>query len=330
MPYYIGLDLGGTDIKGGLLEGPRVLTQQRTPTQADQGPDHVIDRMADLARAIAQDAGVPWDRIEGIGVGTPGPTDGHGTVLQAPNLPGWSNIPLQQRLADRTRRPVVVVNDANAATYGEYWAGAAHDQHAEHMLFLTLGTGVGGGAVIDGQLYAGAHQAGTELGHMILYPHGRPCGCGQRGCLEQYTSATAIAADAHRALQGHGEGNAPPPLPQGEGRGEGASSLPPNPTCRDVFDAAADNDPLALQIVDQAADHLGIACVNLVRIFDPQIIILGGGVVAAGDALIRRVRSAFDRHTWTVRPEKVAIHAATLGNDAGFIGAAALTAQNTP
>ncbi|MBI1370515.1 MAG: ROK family protein [Planctomycetes bacterium] len=309
MKYYIGLDLGGTNIKGGLLdEKANVVAQHSIPTEAKQGPEHVFDRLAFMAGKLMADAKVEASQIKGIGVGTPGPVDRNGVVLSAPNLAGWKNVPLASELNKRMPMPIKIVNDADAAGYGEYWAGAGRDESIKYLILLTLGTGVGGGIVLDGKLYAGSYGAGAELGHTIIQLDGEPCGCGQRGCLEQYTSATAIARSAARAMAA----------------GE-KTSLPANPTTRQVFEALEAGDALAEKVVNRACEYLGIACVNFVRTFDPQMIVLGGGVAAAGEALSKRVRASFMKHTWRIVEPKVIITTATLGNDAGFIGAAGMT-----
>jgi glucokinase len=308
--YYIGLDLGGTNIKGGLVDDQATALAEITiATEAAQGPPHVMERLATLAGQLLAQAGLTLDRIDGIAVGTPGPLSAdQSVVLSAPNMPGWKNIPLRAELSKRIGRPVAVVNDANAAAYGEFWAGAGRQTSIKHMVLLTLGTGVGGGVVIAGRIFAGAHGAGTELGHTIIEPRGLPCGCGQHGCLEQYTSATGIAKAAQRRLDAGA-----------------VTALKPGATSKDIFTAAQADDAVALQIVEEFADYLGVACVNFVRIFDPQMIVIGGGVVAAGDFLIKRVRRVFEDRTWKVRPERVVIEAAKLGNRAGFIGAAGMS-----
>jgi glucokinase len=310
--YTIGLDMGGTNIKGGLVHDREgVKAQHSIPTEADEGPGHVMDRLAELARELAERAAVPWERIDGIGVGTPGPIDENGVVLEAPNMPGWKSIPLEEQVAQRTERRVRVVNDANAAAYGEYWAGAARGERVEHMVFLTLGTGLGGGVVTGGRLFLGAHHAGAELGHAIVEVGGRRCACGQRGCIEQYASATAISREAHRRIE----------------LGE-STDLPDHPTTEQVFDAAAVGDRLAGSVIEEATRYLGAACVTFVRAFDPQMIVLGGGVAAAGDALLERVRQAFHDQTWHVRPERVNIALSELGNAAGFTGAAGMVVRS--
>ena len=310
MAYYIGLDLGGTNIKGGLVDdNANAVAEQTIATEAAHGPPHVMDRLAALSSDLLKQAGLKLDQITGIAVGTPGPLSAdQSVVLSAPNMPGWKNIPLRDELSKRIGRHVAVVNDANAAAYGEFWAGAGRVTSIKHLVLLTLGTGVGGGVVIAGRIFAGAHGAGTELGHTIIEPKGLPCGCGQYGCLEQYTSATGIAKAAQRRLDAGAK-----------------TSLQKGATSKDIFTAAQAGDAVALEIVDEFAGYLGIACVNFVRIFDPQMIVIGGGVVAAGDFLIKRIRRVFEERTWKVRPERVVIEAAKLGNRAGFIGAAGMS-----
>ncbi|MBI1372041.1 MAG: ROK family protein [Phycisphaera sp.] len=308
--HYIGLDLGGTNIKGGLLdEAGTTVAQRSIPTESHGGPGHVMDRLNTLARQLADDATLEWDRVDGIGVGTPGPLGDGDVVLSAPNLPGWKNVPLGAGMTERTKRPVAIVNDADAAAFGEFWTGAGAGESIQHMILLTLGTGIGGGVIINGKLFSGAHRAGAELGHVIVEPQGRPCGCGQVGCIERYASASAVANEAKRRL--------------GAGEASSLTSID-EVSCRAVFEAAEAGDAMALSVVEEACDKLGTTCVNLVRIFDPQMIVFGGGMAHAGDALLSRVRATFDRRTWHVREERVTLTLATLFNDAGFIGAAGM------
>jgi glucokinase len=312
MRYYIGLDLGGTAIKGGVIdEQMKVIASRAIPTEADRGADHVIGRLAELARTVAAEAKLKDGDIGGVGVGTPGPVDPKTQlVLLAPNL-GWVNVPLGPDLAKKIGWPVQVVNDANAAGYGEFICGAARD--VSDMVLLTLGTGIGSGIVIDGKLFIDPHGAGAELGHSIVHLHGRPCGCGQRGCLEQYASATAIAREAKRRREA----------------GE-KTTLSASPTTKEIFSAAMGGDVLADAVIDEACDYLGAAIVTIIHALDPQMVVLGGGVTAAGDFLLNRVRNKFKSHCWKAAPYYVRIELATLGNDAGFIGAAALAKEARP
>ena len=306
--FYIGLDLGGTFIKGGILdEQHRVLAQHSIDTQSKGGPDHVMDRLALLAHEVTDRAGLEWQDVAGIGVGTPGPTTAEGVVMMAPNLHGWKDVPLQSGLTQRAQINVRVVNDANAAAYGEFIAGAGKSGEIRHMILLTLGTGVGGGVIINNELFVGPHGAGAELGHSILTLGGRECGCGQRGCLEQYASATAIVREAKRRAAA----------------GE-KSSLPAEPSAKDVFDHAQQGDRLAESIIDEACQYLGAGIANFIHAFDPQLVVLGGGVANAGEPLLDRVRRHIQDQMWKVAPIYSRLVGAELGNSAGFIGAAGL------
>jgi glucokinase len=310
--YYIGLDLGGTNIKGGLVDPDgNVILEREIPTEAPGGPAHVIDRLGMLTKQMVQEAGLDLKKNLGLGVGTPGPlNDDASIVLAAPNLHGWKNIPLRDELAKRVGVPVTVVNDANAAAFGEYWSGVGRQHGIKHMVLLTLGTGIGAGVVMQGRIFAGAHGAGTEMGHVIVVPNGKLCGCGQRGCLEQYASATAVGTLAAEKIKAGGK----------------KTNLPANPSARDVLVAMGKGDELAVEVLDEVCTYLGLAVVNFVRIFDPQLMVLGGGMAFLGETLLGRVRKVFEEQTWKVRPERVKIVAATLGNRAGFIGAAGMTA----
>lgn len=292
-----------------------VVIKDSIPTESEHGPDHVISRLALMVEQLCEKAKLSLAAIETIGVGTPGPLDdANGVVLSAPNMAGWVNVHLRDELSAKVKnRPVVVVNDANAAAYGEYWSGVARDKSIQNVILLTLGTGIGGGVVIKNHIFKGAHGAGTELGHMIVEPLGRQCGCGQRGCIETIASATGIVRTARERLES-----------------ETSSSLNKvmkkkgDLSCEDIFTAASKGDSFANDVVDNACDYLGLTCVNLTRIFDPQMIIFGGGVTRAGKDLLERITKSFNKRNWTVREPFVTLSLATLGNDAGFIGAAGM------
>lgn len=312
MRYTIGLDLGGTEIKGGVLdENRKTVVKDRIATESSGGPDHVIGRLALLARRLVKQAGIPDGSVAGVGVGTPGPVDPKTqVVLMAPNL-GWTNVALHKKLQELCGGwPVTVVNDANAACYGEYIAGVGHTEQVRHMVLLTLGTGIGGGIVIDGELFVGPHGAGAELGHTIVQVNGRPCPCGQRGCVERYASSTAIAAEAQRRVAA----------------GE-KTILKPTDNTQQVFEAAARGDAVACAVIDEACEYLGAAVVNFVHATDPELVVLGGGVSHGGDALLSRVWKFYKQHYWKAAPSYIKLVLATLGNDAGFIGAAGLAAR---
>lgn len=316
MGYYVGLDLGGTNVKAGVVDDEaRVLGKVSKPTQASGGPDAVVRVMAEAAAEAVSQAGLKMDRVDRIGIGSPGPIDfERGIVRATPNMPGWRDVPLRDRISQHTGRPAVLENDANAAALGEMWAGAGRGRAVTNLVMLTLGTGVGSGIIVDGRIVHGAFAMGGEAGHMLIQPGGRACGCGQRGCLEAYTSASSTARRAVEALKA-GESSS---------LSRDFADRLDTITAKDVFEAAQSGDPFANRIVDETATYLGIACVSLCRILDPQMIVFAGGMVLAGNHLFDRVRAAYKANSWTVVESKVELVPALLGNDAGFIGAAAV------
>lgn len=316
MGHYIGLDLGGTNIKAGVVDDDaRVLSRVSIPTPGESGPEAVMQAMAEAAQAAADQAKLTLAQIDGIGIGAPGMLDlKRGLVLAAPNLPGWKNTPIRDRITELTGRPAVLENDANAAAFGEYWAGAGRDPSVRNLIMITLGTGVGSGIVIDGKLLHGAFDLGAEAGHLIVVPNGRLCGCGQRGCIEAYASASSTARRACEAVKSGEESS----LARDFGK------QPDRITAKDVFEAANRGDALATRIVEETATYLGIACISLCRVLDPQMIVFAGGMILAGDQLFDRVRAAFRAHDWHVVETRAQLVPALLGNDAGFIGAAAV------
>lgn len=316
MPHYLGLDLGGTNTKSAVVdERGSILTQSSITTPRTQGPEAVIQCMIELAQTVVTQARLTMANVTAVGVGSPGPIDlDQGVVVGAPNFTGFHNVPIRQRIAQALGRPTVMENDANAAAFAEYWVGAGRDPAIRNLVALTLGTGIGGGLVVDGQIVHGGFGQGGEVGHMIVVPDGRLCGCGQHGCLEAYASASSTAKRAQEAI----DQGTPTTLSQ--------IRLTPERrvTARDVFEAASSGDALASHIVDETAAYLGIACVNLCRLLDPQMILLAGGMTRSGDFLFDRVRHYFATHNWTISTARVQIAPAQLGSDAGVIGAAAV------
>ena len=318
MPKYIGLDLGGTNIKAGVTdEQGHVLSKVSIPTEAENGPDVVITNMARAARMVTEQAKIKMSQVDYVGVGAPGPIDfDQGVVRMAPNLPGWTNIPLQGRIAEELGRPAMLENDGNAAAFGEYWAGAGRqsDKDVKHLIMLTLGTGVGSGLVVNGKVVHGADGNAGEGGHIIVQPNGRQCGCGQRGCLETYGSASYTGQRAAEAVRDSTEETSlRPPFDKGD-----------KITAKMVFDHAKAGDKLAQRIVEETVMYLSIGCVTLCRLFDPQLIVFAGGMILAGDFLFDQLRAEFHRQSWRILKDHVEIVPSTLGNDAGFIGAAAV------
>ncbi len=316
MTYFLGLDLGGTNIKAGVIDDQgHVHARHCIPTEADRGPDQVITNMIAAAQGATEQAGLSMNDIARVGIGSPGPLDlKKGLVLAAPNMKGWDHVPLRDRIAQETNRPTVLENDANAAAFGEFWVGAGRDPKIRHLVMLTLGTGVGSGIIINGHLLHGAFGNGAESGHMIVVPDGRLCGCGQRGCLETYASASHTAVRTHEELAA----GKPSSLQ------ETFAKDPKTVNAKAVFEAAHQGDELAMQIVDRTAYYLAIACINFTRIIEPQMIVFAGGMALAGDHLLNMVRRHFQDLNWHCAPDQSTLAIAELGNDAGIIGAASV------
>lgn len=311
--HTIGIDLGGTNLKAGVLDpSGHLVLHGSIPTEADGGVDHVIRRMAALVEELADEAGLQRQDIEGIGVGAPGPlSHERGIVYNAPNLPGWVNVPLRKRLSELTGLPVVVENDANAAAFGEFVAGA--DRGVRSLVLLTLGTGIGSGIVLEGQLWRGCDEAGAEMGHVILIPDGRPCPCGQRGCFERYASASAVAERLAEAVRAGQRSALREQIEAGR-----------TPGAREVLAAASAGDEPAARIWDETCYYLALGCITIEHLISPQRIVLSGGLTNAGKHLLEPVRAHFARLRWHLTQPSVEIVLSTLGTEAGIIGAAAL------
>jgi glucokinase len=309
--YYLGIDLGGTNIKSGVVgDDGRVLSAVKFPTEAERGADAGLDRLAEAGRLAVQQSGVSWDQVAGVGLGSPGTMDlPAGMLLDPPNLPGWQNFPIRDRLADRLGKPVVFQNDGNSAAFGEYWTGAGRGVHS--LVLFTLGTGIGGGFVIDGSIHEGRHSHGAECGHIIIeMDDGRICSCGAEGHLEAYASATALVKRAREALE---QGDAPSRLRQLD---------PEAVTSRAIAEAAAAGDALADLLMRDTARYLAVGAVSLMHTIDPDLILFGGGMINAGQPLLDEIRRNVRRMAFPIPAAKTRIEFAQLGEHAGFVGAA--------
>jgi len=307
--YCLGIDLGGTNVRFVLLDAtnqPSEVFQLRTVS----GRDELVKQMVCGARKLMADHGLGPEDVLAVGIGSPGPlSPSKGIVIETPNLPDMANMPLRDLVSDGLGIPAALENDANAAAYGEYICGAGRG--ARDMVLLTLGTGVGSGIVIDGRILHGAHEVGGEIGHMIVHPEGEPCGCGQKGCLERYCSAGHMADRARRMIEQGRTGLLAAKLGQ-TGR----------ITAKDILEAHLAGDAFATEIWDSVAYYLAIGCVNICRIFDPDRIVLAGGLTNAGEHLIEPLLEHFTRQHWSIADIKNTIELAKLGTDAGAIGAA--------
>ena len=309
----IGVDLGGTNIKGALLDAQgNIIAKEQTATQANAGPETVAGRMSEMIASLEGLAVSKGTDLLGIGIGVPGQPDSHlGTVVYAPSL-RWRNIPLVEYLRRATALPIFLENDANLAALGEQWRGAGRG--SVNMVMITIGTGIGGGLILNGRLYSGITGTAGEIGHTIIDPNGPICSCGRRGCLETMTSATAMVRMAKEAID----------------LGEATElSRPENLDARDIIMAAQAGDKIADQIVKTSAYYLGLGLGNVINVFNPDAIVIGGGVSRAGEILFAPLRAYTRACSLESAAEAVKLVPAELGNDAGSIGAAALVLQKT-
>jgi glucokinase len=320
--YIIGVDLGGTKIFAGALseDGKSQHGMRSIPTSAELGAEGVAERIVGLIEGVILDTmgetGAKREDFIGIGIGAPGPLDREkGLVIVAPNL-GWKNYPLRDRVQNRLGIPSVLDNDANCATLGEWWQGAARGGNT--VVGMTIGTGVGGGVIIDGKLHHGASDVAGEIGHTTIDLNGRHCKCGNYGCIEAYASGPAIATRAREVL----------------GREETASLLPSlvngnldDITAETVYQAAAQGDAVANEIVRDTARYLGVGIANMLNILNADVVVIAGGVTRAGDALFVPLRAEARRRAFKPAVEATKILAGELPGTAGVIGAVAAWKQ---
>ncbi len=310
---YVGIDVGGTNIKIGLFDSElKMICKTSITTNAEMGPEIVINNMAQTVEELIAGAGLSLQDVVAIGIGTPGPAKySEGIIIRSTNMPKFKNVPICRMLNEKLGAPVVFDNDANVACWGEYAAGAG--KGVKDMVFFTLGTGIGGGIVSNGELLHGCDENGAELGHMIIYPDGRPCNCGQKGCVEAYASADSTARRATEAIEAGAKSSLQQVLDE---KGK--------ITSKDIYEHLAADDELAKEITDGTAKALAITCINMLHATEPKRIVFTGGMIAAGDALLNRIKDFFNEHIWIMKKETVEICFATLGEDVGIIGAAAL------
>jgi len=294
MKYGFGVDLGGTTVKIAYFdETGNLLEKWEIPTVTENNGAQIIPDIADSILGYLRNNHIAADSILGIGIGVPGPVNSKGAVNKCVNL-GWGVFNIADELSKSTGFKVKAGNDANVAALGEYWMGGG--KGCDNMVFVTLGTGVGGGIVIEGNLLHGTHGSGAEIGHMVLNRNETAvCGCGKRGCVEQYCSATGIS----RLAKLHGMGDM---------------------TCKGIFDAGKEGNPQALVVLDEYYEYLGEFLGSLCSVVDPEIVVIGGGVSKAGQVLIDGVTSRFHKYVFHAA-SNVQFALASLGNDAGAYGA---------
>ena len=314
MKYYIGIDLGGTFVKAGVVdENCQIVAKASVPTADVAGnPEVVADRMTQCANEALEKAGLTMADVENIGVGTPGSVEPEtGTIVYANNL-DFHNTPIRKYMEERTGKKIYVENDANVAAYGEVIAGAAKGY--KDVVVVTLGTGVGGGIIIDGKIYAGFNHFGGELGHEVIVFNGRPCTCGRKGCLEAYASATGLIKMTKEAMEANKDSKlweVAPTLDEVNGK--------------TAFDAMRLGDPAGKAVVDEYIGYLGCGLSNFVNIFQPQVLLIGGGICKEGETLLAPLREIIQRESYGISGYASAeLRTCALGNDAGTIGAAFL------
>ena len=315
--YIVGVDLGGTNIVCGAMpeDGSAQIAMRSEPTRSTQGAEAVVDRIARMIHTVVAETiaetGARRSDFLGVGIGSPGPLDREkGVVLMTPNL-GWQNFPLRAEVVERVGMPATLDNDANCATLGEWWLGAARG--ASNVIGITIGTGIGGGIIINGRLFHGASDVAGELGHTTIDSTGRRCKCGNYGCLEAYASGPAIADRAREALAG-AEASVLTEMVKGQ-----LDLI----TAQTVYDAAQHDDALAREVVRDTARFLGAGIANMLNMLNPNVVVVMGGVTQAGDALMDPLRAEVRRRAFRPAVDACEIVLGTLPGTAGVVGAVA-------
>lgn len=308
--YRVGIDLGGTNIAVGVVNDKyEIISYTTVPTQAQRPPEQVVNTMAQAVKEALSQAGLRVEDCVSIGVGAPGTCDvKRGIVYRSYSL-DWTDLPLAEMMGRRFSIPIFVDNDANCAALAEVKAGAAKGK--ENVVLVTLGTGIGSGIILGGKIYSGLRGAGAEMGHMMLKLDGEPCFCGRRGCWEAYTSATALIHQAEAAAKAH-----PDSALNRTGKLNGKA----------VFDAADAGDSVAQTVVERYCEYLAVGVSNIVNALAPEMILLGGGISRQGERILAPVRKYVAENCFDKRPEALPeILPARMGNEAGIVGAAALS-----
>lgn len=320
-PLFVGVDVGGTSIKIGLVDdNGRTVSHSQITTEEQRGAEDAVARIHAKIDAVLQTTGITWDEVAAIGLGTPGSMDiPSGLILEPPNMPQWRNFPIRDQLASLCRKPVSFANDANAAAFGEYWIGSGRDY--DSMVMVTLGTGVGGGIILDGVSLDGEHSFGSELGHVMIDQREDARLCvwgGGRGQLEAYASASAVTARAQEGLDGGGESSVAARIAAGE-------ELSPLM----LAEEAGKGDAFSETIILETARHLSVGVVNVVHTIDPGIVIVGGAMNFGGNSwaigrkFMARLREEFQDLAYGV-VRQTPIEYSSLGSQAGYIGAAGI------
>jgi len=313
----LGIDLGGTLVKTALVSrDKKILAKDARPTAAHEGLDAVLDVIVASVEAVLASGGRAREDVLAACVGAPGPSNPHtGVVFSPPNLPGWKDVPLAELMTERLGIQCCVDNDANLACYGEFWLGAG--QGTQSMCLLTLGTGVGGGIIVFGRLLRGIDGTAAEIGHMIVQRDGRPCGCGARGCLEAYGSVTGMVQTAVEGMEG--------------GRktvlSDRCAGNPETLTGEMISEVAAAGDEFATWVIQETGAWLGVGISSLINLFNPEKIVLAGGMTKAGPVLLDAIRARALHHAFDVPAKRVEIVVAALEGDSGVLGPAGIALE---
>ncbi|MEO7502152.1 MAG: ROK family protein [Gemmatimonadaceae bacterium] len=315
--FIVGVDLGGTNIAAGAMptDGTREIAMRIGPTRADEGSAAVVERIVrmveDVIEQTSAETGAERSDFLGVGIGSPGPLDrARGIIIVTPNL-GWKNFPLRDEVGSRVNLPASLDNDANCATLGEWWCGAA--KGGRNVIGMTIGTGIGGGLILDGKLYHGSSDAAGEIGHTTIDSTGRRCKCGNYGCLEAYASGPAIAERAREQLQVDGDS-----ILRAIVDGDLARI-----TAQTVFEASKRGDPVAIEVVRDTAHFIGVGIANLINVFNPDTVVIAGGVTQAGDQLFDPMRAEVRRRAFKSAVDACRIVPGALPLSAGVVGAIA-------
>ena len=316
-PLSLGIDLGGTKILTAVATAQgRMLSRDHSVTPATKGQEAVVQSILEsIGRALEQ-AGIATPQLSAIGVGAPGLSNPEtGILFTSPNLPGWRDVPLRDIMEKELGKKAFLINDANAAALGELYFGAAKGAH--HFIYITISTGIGGGIIIDGEVYTGSIGTAGEVGHMTIDDDGPPCNCGNRGCWETLASGTAMAREARKQIK---EGARTSILGYAEGDVEKV-------TAEVIHNAAKEGDSLAKELITRTGYYVGVGLANLVNIFNPELIVIGGGLSNIGDMLLEPAYEVAGERAFKESYRTVRFAMAKLGRDSGVLGAAAFALQ---